>query len=280
MKINIFSQRTIINTVFIFLFSGHMGWFAKEVCSQSFATGSAPGYKLADTTVSLTYKDTITVSSFTNFELHVKMMPASEISAISLGFYFPDEFLAIDSIMLAEDRAGFLYSIDDSLFRVVWSDVNPINITENDTIITLYMRSLDISSLSNTIKMNIYEFSEFADKSANVIEGVILEIPEIALFKPDPGDTIAGNYVNIYPNPFKDFTTVYLTLESESRVSISLFNAAGLALDMFESKIYPEGEHELRIDGIDLAKGIYFMEVSISDSLKSGSRLFKIMSIR
>lgn len=250
----------------------------------SFLTAKAQDIKLTGENltpyVTLQYNDTLVLPSFAVFDLPVKIKSSYSISAISLGFYFPVEYLVIDTMELIDGLPGAYYNITDSLFRMAWSDISPINVTEDDTIIMLKMNTLDISSLTNTIRLNLYPTSEFADQDANTIEGVILEIPEIAFLKPDPGDSIGGNYVNIYPNPFDEFTTIYFSLETESQVKISISTLAGMELKMFEDKTYAEGNYQVKIDGSDLSKGVYLLKFEIRNSETNGSKLFKLLSIK
>ncbi len=232
------------------------------------------------TAVSLVYKDTITVPSFTTFDLPVKILGTYNISAISLGFYFPDEYLEIDTMSLIDGRLGYYYNITDSLFRVSWSDITPISAESNDTLLVLKINTLDISALSNTIRLGLYNLSEFADENANVIENVVLEIPEIEYLKPDPGDSIYGNYVAVYPNPFKDYTVVNFSLKMESQVKMTLYNTAGISIFFLDEKTFPEGPNEIRIDGLDLAKGVYFLKFELSNPEMSGSLMFKLVNCR
>jgi hypothetical protein len=236
-------------------------------------------YTVLDTSVTLTYNDTLSLPSGKDFELNVRMKPAAQVSAISLGFYFPEEFLAIDSMKLKEDRGGYHMIVEDSLFRMVWSDINPISVDENDTIITLYMRSLDLSALSNTIKLVLYEMSEFADASAMVIEDVELEIPEIKYFTSGPDDTISAYSVRVYPNPFIEYTTVDITLKSESRISMSLYSRDGKEVLSWEEQSYSKGNHLLKIYETDLSKGIYFLKVWIKNDEISATKMIKLMSL-
>jgi hypothetical protein len=234
----------------------------------------------ADPTVSLVYADTLIIPSFYSFELPVTIKSSYSISAISLGFNFPKEYLELDSIVLINGTPGAYYNITDSSFKLAWSDLNPINVASGDHIITLIMNSLDLSTLSNTIKLELDGLSEFADIEANVIEGVILEISEIEFLKPDPGDSIAGNYVNIYPNPFRDQTKIYLTLKSESQVRVTIFNTAGIGIKLFEEKTYPEGNHIITINSLDLAQGVYLLKIEIKNPEASGEKLFKLLNCK
>lgn len=266
--------------IFPFLLIGIFTINALVDFAQTTADGFSLFYKKDGPTVSLLFKDTLTIPSFTEFSLQVKMKTGYEISAISLGFYFPEEYLEITGMELAHGTQGYYYSVTDSLFIMAWSDVSPINIADEDTILTLGMKSLDLAGLTGTIKLRIYELSEFADKSANVIDSVVLEIPEIEYLVPDTVDSLAGNYVQVYPNPFNDYTSIIFYLKNESKVKISLFNLAGMEMKQAVDAIYPEGTHQVKLYGTYLAKGVYLLKFVIMSDDQSNSKLFKIISIR
>jgi hypothetical protein len=234
----------------------------------------------AEPAVTLVYADTLTLPSFKAFDLPVRIKSAYDISAISLGFYYPGEYLVIDTMEMIHGTTGYYYNITDTLFNMAWSNVQPLHILAGDTIIILKMNTLDMSALSNTLKLELYPFSEFADASANIIEGVVLEVPEIEFMQPDPGDSIDGNYINIYPNPFKDNTTLYFTLKAESQVSISIFNPTGMESLRYEEKTYPQGSYQVKIDGIEFSKGIYLLKFEIKNSETDGNKIFKLLNCR
>ena len=246
------------------------------VLSQNTEKGFKSIIEQNDTTVSLVYKDTLSVPSFFEFSLPVIMKTGQEISAISLGLYYPEGYLEITGIEPANDMQGINYQATDGFFNMVWSNINPVIITDEDTLMTLQMRSLDLAGLSGTIKLGIYEFSEFADQSANIIEGVVLEIPEIKYLIPDTIEFITG----IYPNPFDEFTSINFYLKNESQVEISLFNIAGMEINQLTDAIYPEGAHQVKLYALDLSKGIYLLKFTVKNDEQSSSKVNKIISIR
>ncbi len=246
------------------------------VLSQNAENRLKPIVDQNETTVSLVYKDTLSVPSLFEFSVPVIMKTSHEISAMSLGFYYPEEYLEITGIEPANEMQGINYNATDGLINIVWSDVNPINITDDDTVITINIKSLDLSGLAGTIKLGLYEFSEFADQSANVIEGVVLEIPEIKYLIPDTIEFITG----IYPNPFDEFTSINFYLKTESQVKISLFNIAGMEINQLTDAIFPEGSHQVRLYALDLSKGIYLLKFAVKNDEQSSSKVNKILSIR
>jgi hypothetical protein len=231
-------------------------------------------------TVSLLYKDTLLLPSFKDFDLPVIMKTGNKISAISLGFYYPEDYLEITGIILADSIHGFYYSDTNGLLIVAWSDINPINIPVNEPVITLGMKSLDLTGLIGTIKLGIYESSEFADSSANIIEGVELEVSEIAYRIPDPIDTISGNYVEVYPNPFDDYAVINFYLKTDGKVRISMCDLSGMEVYQAEETEYPKGVHQVKLHGKDLSKGMYLLKFEISNSEGSGMKVIKVVSIR
>lgn len=232
----------------------------------------------AQPTVSLIYSDTLILLSFAEFDLPVIMKTGNEVAAITLGFYFPEKYLVVDTVVMTDAVVNYHFSVIDSLVTVVWSNTNPVQIEDNDTLITLKMRVLDLSSLTETIRLRINDLSEFTDKSLNTIDSVVLETREIAYLRPDTNDTVYNFNVNIYPNPFRDYPSVHLSLEMESQVGFTVYNYQGkLILKTDESK-YGEGDHLITLNGIDFSVGVYYVKVSVKNDDGSYRKMFKMVA--
>ena len=227
--------------------------------------------------VSLVYNDTLTVISNSDFVLPVTLQTGHDISAISLGIIFPEKYPEITGMEMAGGTQGYSYSITDSLFQMAWSAVNPITIADNGLVISLGMKSKDLSDLDGTIRLELGATSEFADDSANIIDDIVLQIPEISL--PAPPDTAGNNYVKVYPNPFKDIAVIEFYLESESLVKITLCNLAGQSLQAVTDRTYQEGLHQIRLSAVNFSKGTYLLKYEADDGTQSDSRLIKIIAL-
>lgn len=241
--------------------------------------GNSPFYN-TEAIVSLVFRDTLFIPSFTEFDLPVRMKTGNEVSAISLGFYFPDDYLEVTGMELANGTSGFTYSVQDGFFKMAWSSLTPLTIPDDGTLVTLNMSSFDLAGLSGTIRLEVDTLSEFADPSATVIEGIVLETAEIGYLSPGPVDTLGGNYVRVYPNPFDEVLSVSFYLEEESRVKISIHNLAGVKVRQVTDSDFSEGSHEVRIFASDLSKSVYLLRFELSNPQLSGSKLFKIMPLR
>jgi hypothetical protein len=204
------------------------------------------------------------------------MKTGHDISAISLGFVFPEEYLEITGMEMAGGVQGYSYNVTDSLFQMAWSAVNPINIADNGMVISLEMRSKDLSDLDGTIRLELGATSEFADDSANIIENVVLQIPEISLPVPDT----MSNFVKVYPNPFRDDAVVEFYLELECQVKIDICNAAGAYIMNVAEGSFPMGLHQVSLAAINFKKGVYILKFESNDGTRAESKLIKIIPYR
>lgn len=233
---------------------------------------------ITDTTVSIEYTDTLKVRSYMAFDFPVILKKGHEISAISLGFYFDSTFLDITGVVLGDSVPGLYYKAEDSLLLMAWSSVTSLKLQDGDTLITIKMNSLDLSTLVEILKLRVRETSELADDSAMTIPDVILQMPEIDYMAPHPPDSIGENSIMIYPNPFRDYALVDFTLQMESQVKISIQNPAGLYIYTLTDDIYTEGNHQVKIYSSTLGKGIYLVKFEIRNSEIQGSKVFKVLS--
>jgi hypothetical protein len=74
----------------------------------------------------------------------------------------------------------------------------------------------------------------------------------------------ATEIASIYPNPFNPTTTVSISLVSETKVSLRVYDVRGTLVRTLKDESMPAGVHEVRWDGRDasgvtVATGIYFV---------------------
>jgi hypothetical protein len=273
-KYNYHKLNTLISVILLLTLS----FLSVKSYTQSEKSAGFQMVEISDNSVTLTYQDTLTLPSYTAFDLPVKMLTGHEISALTIGLYYESEYIEIDSVILDKKFFGFYYNITDSLFLIVWSNTNPVTISDNDTLLTFKMRSMDLSGMEGTTKLDLKESSEFADPLANIIQGVILETAEIEYLEPEPPDTITGFSLRVYPNPFNDFTTIDFNLKIESQVKLTLFNPDGMEVRSWEETTYPKGNHQVRLYASDYPQGIYLLKFEIRNSDGEGTKLIKIIS--
>jgi hypothetical protein len=71
----------------------------------------------------------------------------------------------------------------------------------------------------------------------------------------------AGQVVNIYPNPFRDFVTISYEMTEQGPVLISLFDAVGKkVMELVNTSLQVSGQHSFEMDGRSLDKGLYYIK--------------------
>jgi len=70
---------------------------------------------------------------------------------------------------------------------------------------------------------------------------------------------------SITPNPIADAANLSLTLPRESNVQITLYDAAGSAVQKLQNKPMPTGTHTIAINSQNLSNGAYFATLVIDN---------------
>ncbi|MCA0448137.1 MAG: T9SS type A sorting domain-containing protein, partial [Bacteroidetes bacterium] len=78
------------------------------------------------------------------------------------------------------------------------------------------------------------------------------------------------NEVVVYPNPFNPVTTLTVSINTPSMVSIKVYNILGQVVADFGKNQMDAGKHSVRFDGHNFASGTYFYRVEIGNEVKTG----------
>ena len=74
-----------------------------------------------------------------------------------------------------------------------------------------------------------------------------------------------------FPNPFNPTTTVSFSIQKSEIVNISVFDLSGKEVyKLVDNKYFPPGVHSVKLNGSDLASGMYFyqMRTGVDQKLK------------
>ncbi len=246
----------------------------KMLCFGDNNASYAPAKK--ESSVVLVYKGIIPVTSYTEFDLPVKIKNGAQVGAISLGFYYPEEYLEINGAEFSNGNSELIFHAEDGLFRMAWCDLNPISYGNDDVVVTLKMKTKNVEGISGNIALELFEYCEFADGSAIAIGGVTLEIPEI---QTPIGimDQLSSKYLTVYPNPFNYKTTIGFTLKEESKVNLTLYNQVGTLVNTITEANYSSGNHEIEMTADNLRPGIYLLNIEITSNGQTYSKVIKVV---
>jgi len=236
--------------------------------------------KKSSGSVGLVHEGTISTSSYTEFDFPVKMKLGMQVGAISLGFYYPEQYLEITGAVVANGNSDFSWTAADGLFRMGWADVNTMNIAGDSVVVILKMKSKDLSGLTGTIELQLYDDSEFADGLAVVNQGVLLSVQDVAAGITGMDTGTKGAVISVYPNPLKESTSVDLSIERECRVVIKLYNLVGELTATVSDAVYKPGNHRVFVDASNLSADVYLLKVEITDHDQHFTRLIKLVVAR
>jgi len=83
-----------------------------------------------------------------------------------------------------------------------------------------------------------------------------------------------------FPNPFNPSTKIRFSLVKASYVQIKIFDVSGRELNPWIFGWYPEtllqaGTHEFQFDGSEMASGVYFFKLIVTDGAKTSNKLYE-----
>jgi len=227
--------------------------------------------------VSLALEGSKVVESFTEFEIPVKVKTGMQIGAISLGFYYPEQYLEITGVKLVNGVTGFSWTAADGLFRMAWCDLNPLDIIDEHVVVLLQMRSKDLSELKKGIGLEIYEYSEFANASAIPYEESVISVPVINTRLTDVGTERNLLSLMVCPNPVNESSVVSFSLEKAGNMRLVLMDLPGNTVKEVAAGNFASGDHKIALPTATLKNGVYLLKLENSDGSESTFGMVKII---
>jgi hypothetical protein len=227
--------------------------------------------------VILNYDGTLVVNSFSNFDLPVTIHNSLEAGAISLGFYYPSEYLEITGAEVINGSTNVVTNSENGLFRMAWCDLVPVNTTQGETVIVLHFTTKDLTGLNGSISLELFGDSEFSDANAIAFEGVILSIPEIQTLAVGIDQASTDVRLTACPNPMMDKTIIRFNLAESSSVTISLCDLRGIAVERLTDEYLEPGFHEFELSAQKLDSGIYICKIDVKNNHQEFSKMMKVV---
>lgn len=230
--------------------------------------------------VTLNYEGSLEISSFTDFDIPVTIQNSIEVGAVSLGFYYPVEYLEINGAEVVNGSGNIVYNAENGLFRLSWCDLNPVNTTAGETVVILHISSKDLSGLTSSISLELFEDSEFANSGAITTFGVVLNIPEIEPMTVGMNDISAGLNLEAVPNPFNNKTVVEFSIPENGSVRLSVFNMLGNQVEKIAEGDYQAGKYLCEFNACNLETGIYLCKFEFSNGSHEFSKMIRLVVSR
>lgn len=217
--------------------------------------------------VNLNFESVIAAKSGEEVLIPVRINQSAEVGAITLGFKYNKQLIHVTEVL------GYqIYHIDhnEGAVRIAWMSENGRTISQNENVVVLRAKILnDINHGTRFIEL--LPITEFADKYATVIPSVGLSTSYI-----ETGITSIGDLNDlsishtIFPNPFKDASTIRYTLPEAGKVRIAVYNHIGQEVKTLVEEIQQAGAQQLMLHTHDLRDaGTYFYRITLESDNRS-----------
>jgi len=247
------------------------------LCFGDVNASYAPVAQTDESPVILNYDGSLVVPSFSEFNLDVKIQNSIGVGAISLGFYYPSEYLEITCAEMANGNTNIVWHAENGLFRMGWCDLNPVNTIAGETLITLKIKTKDLTGLTGSIALELFEDSEFADATASVNYGVILEIPEIQTIMVGIINSSSEIRFNANPNPVRDKAVIEFEIPEPANIKLAVYNLMGIMVQTITDDNYSAGSHTLEMNTHNIESGIYLCKIEVTYDHQEYSKMIKMV---
>ena len=206
-----------------------------------------------------------------SFIYEIKASSSANLGAMTLFMDFNQHLFEIEKVNSKLD--GLTYKLENGKIAFAWSDLNPIEIKSDETIISLQIKTREILSLQTPI-FNYNIRSEYADKKALVLTDFGLKMADIK--------TAVNNntfVITNYPNPAREISNLIYTLPEQARVQIIIKNIIGQPIKTIIEEVQSSGIHRIIVNASDLGilSGMYIYQIEIEGATYKYSKTGKIV---
>jgi len=174
----------------------------------------------------------------------------------------------VEIIDILSEMPGLIYDVREESIQVSWFDLSPNDITRNDAILHLQLKTIDDVSAEDMIFYK-GENTEFGDVLAEPIQDVELKISRINNGIVTGMEVVAGSdlNLNVYPNPFSDQLHLEYELNKPSQVRVTMINTMGAIVAELVNKKQSAGSHShtYQHPSMNYQRGIYLLRIEIFD---------------
>ncbi len=177
-------------------------------------------------------------------------------AAITYLMDYPDGLIKIENIV--SSLSGFMYKANNGKLIVAWDSLSPMNFDKDDALFVMQVRVNREASEKDRVKFTLDKHSEFANKNAEIIDGVSLSIPKINI-SPFLDYELSPNF----PNPFSKSTEIRYELPEDGFVTLKAYNVLGQEIKTMVSTNQKAGSYSIRFDGSGLDAGTYSYKIEV-----------------
>ena len=204
------------------------------------------------------------------FELPLRAASAMQVGAVSMILDIPSELVKVQNVKIKGSNDPVMWSINGNELRIGWHSLNPVNVAENGTLLTLELMTTNAFTQGRTldIVLPFDPINELANGRFEAMDNAELKVAKVGngtLGNLDI-DKNGGLLFSNYPNPFSRATTIEYSLPVDGKVTINLYNNLGQLMSVLVSADQKAGQHTFRYESNTLQPGIYVAKLQLVNS--------------
>gem|GEM_PF-1959192 len=241
----------------------------KALCYGDVNGSYTPPYVKIPPTVHLNTVGVKEIKSFESFELPISVASTLKVGAISLVVNYPENLVDVEGVVVNSASTNFLYTAVNGELRISWYNMKEMTLSEKDVLLTLQLRSNNISSASAyELELSLDGASELGDRNAVVIPDVNLTYPKLVV-------AVEEYSISNYPNPFNEMTEIAYTLPESGKVTLKVYNLLGEVVSVLVNNVEQEANsYKVIFEGANLIPGVYTYKIEVNgltrEFVKSG----------
>ncbi len=233
-------------------------------------------YKSSASVISLIAAGELGVRPGEIITIPIRIARNLQLGAVSMVVKYPAELLEVKNVSIP--ASGLIYNITGDEIRLVWSELQPINLNTGDVILTLECKVKDTFVPGKTAMLELTDESELADAGG-------IPIPKVDLITPllkssdKPGSSGADilESLMVFPNPTDKLFNLGFTLNESAAIKIELLSIYGQLLQTNDYQENDPGNCLHQIDVSYLSQGVYFINVKAEGKNSVYSKTFRVI---
>jgi len=196
-----------------------------------------------------------------------------DIGAVSLDLGYPEEYIEITDVKIQSDKGQLIFNPEDGHLKIAWCSLNPLQLNENDLLISVFLKVTDEYKPGDKIGFTISGPGELADMELNAFKDVKLTTPYLNHLSEFSEPSLSQNF----PNPFSHKTDIEFILPEEGFVKLTVYNNCGEEITVLVNNRLSAGKYKEEFDGSDFSPGLYFYVLEVKGMSTDFSEVRKMI---
>jgi hypothetical protein len=255
------------------------------LCTGDFNRSFNPLVKeAASKNLTLVYGRSMLIEKNQEFDLPIRIVPASNVGAVSLILNLPSDLVEVLDVTMNSITGELDWALRENELRIGWNSLEPVSLASNENLLILKLKTRETFTQGNSIRLELVAdpLNELADDVYDVIENAVISVDVVESSPIGIHENQSSNRIAIsnHPNPFSTFTTISYTLPFAGASTLEIRNALGEPVTILSHEIQPAGTHSVKLDASSLPQGVYTATLRLEGKSNAANNTIKLIISR